>query len=432
MERPRGWGLPASWNLNQITFGVLCVLFFVLPLHQLGAGIIFGICFALNLVNIWKTGQFWPAIQIPRTISRPLWALFLLSGVSTLWSANPAACALNWLWVVGQEAGIFYLVLRYASTGRRTLFLIKIFMISAGLVAAYGIWQYFFSSSLQNLEWIDHQAFKHLSRRAFSTLVNPNILGTFLVTTVAYCEGLFAPLKGGRTRWALVGIFLLATACLILTFSRGNWVAYFWVLFIFAGAFYHKAFLPFIGGGLGVLYLFWNQLAERLMSIFSVHDTSAELRFFYLESSLDMIRDHPFGVGWYGYGYAFPDYNFFIDEEVFMYHSHNLLLNVTAELGIPGVLLFLYVMVRLFLLAREIRHRQRTRPWLRGVACGYMASLVGIFISGLTDHTLFNSQLGMLFWAGNAILLIADRLSGGRGGPSGTASSCVASEVRNK
>ena len=271
MERPRGWGLPASWNLNQITFGVLCVLFFVLPLHQLGAGIVFGICFLLNLANIWKSGQFWPAIQIPRIISRPLWALFLLSGVSTLWSADPAACALNWLWVVGQEAGIFYLVLRYASTGRRTLFLIKIFMISAGLVAAYGIWQYFFSSSLQNLEWIDHQAFKHLSRRAFSTLVNPNILGTFLVTTVAYCEGLFAPLKGGRTRWALVGIFLLATACLILTFSRGNWVAYFWVLFIFAGAFYHKAFLPFIWVGLGVLYQFLNQLAERLMLNVTMH-----------------------------------------------------------------------------------------------------------------------------------------------------------------
>ena len=217
---------------------------------------------------------------------------------------KPGRLRLNWLWVVGQEAGIFYLVLRYASTGRRTLFLTKIFMISAGIVAAFGIWQYFFGTSLQNMEWIDHQAFKHLSRRAISTLVNPNILGTFLVSTVAYCEGLFAPLKGGKTRWALVGIFLLSTACLILTFSRGNWVAYFWVLFIFAGAFYHKAFLPFIGGGLGVLYLFWNQLAERLMSIFSVHDTSAELRFFYLESSLDMIRDHPFGVGWYGYGYA--------------------------------------------------------------------------------------------------------------------------------
>ena len=188
-------------------------------------------------------------------------------------------------------------------------------------------------------------------------------------------------------------------------------MAYFWVLFVFAGAFYHKAFLPFIGGGLGVLYVGWSRLAARIMSIFSIHDTSAELRFFYLQSSLDMIEDHPFGVGWYGYGYAFPDYNFFISKDVFMYHSHNLFLNITAELGIEGLLLFLFLMVQMFKLARGIRHRKRTRPWIRGVACGYMASLVGIFIGGLTDHTLFNSQLGMLFWAGNAIVLIMDQLS---------------------
>ncbi|WP_337617603.1 O-antigen ligase family protein [Acidaminococcus timonensis] len=411
MDRPRGWGLPTSWNLNQCTFAVLCVLFFILPLNQLAAGIVFSICFLMNLVNCWRTRQFWPAIQVPKIISRPLWVLFLLSAASVLWSPNPLSCGLNWLWVVGQETGLFYLVLRYASTGRRSLFLIKMFMISAGIVAAYGIWQYFFGTSLQNAEWIDHEAFKDLSRRAISTLVNPNLLGAFLVTTVAYCEGIFAPLKGGKTRWSLVGIFLLATACLILTFSRGNWVAYFWVLFVFAGAFYHKAFLPFIGGGLGVLYVGWSRLAARIMSIFSIHDTSAELRFFYLQSSLDMIEDHPFGVGWYGYGYAFPDYNFFISEDVFMYHSHNLLLNITAELGIEGLLLFLFLMVQMFKLAREIRHRKRTRPWIRGVACGYMASLVGIFIGGLTDHTLFNSQLGMLFWAGNAIVLIMDQLS---------------------
>ena len=41
MGRPQGWGLPASWNLNQIIFGVLSLLFFILPLHQLGAGIVF-------------------------------------------------------------------------------------------------------------------------------------------------------------------------------------------------------------------------------------------------------------------------------------------------------------------------------------------------------------------------------------------------------
>ncbi len=411
MNGPRTWGLPKSWNLNQILFGMLAVLFFVLPLHQELAGIVFFLCFFLNLCNVYKTGQFWPTCHVPKAISRSLWALFLLSLISCLWSPAPGASLFNWVWVVGQEAGIFYLVLRYASTGRRSLFLMKVFMISAGVVAAFGLWQYFYGVTLQNVEWVDHDAFRHVYRRAVSTLVNPNILGTFLVLTVAYCEGIFAPLKGGKPRAALVVIFLLATACLILTFSRGNWVAYFWVLFIFAGAFYHKAFLPFIGGGLGVLYLCWNKIAERLMSIFSVQDTSAELRFFYLETSLDMIRDHPFGVGWYGYGYAFPSYNFFMDKDVFMYHSHNLLLNITAELGIAGLFLFLFFIVHMFFLAREIRHRAHVRPWIRGVACGYMASLVGIFISGLTDYTLFNTQLGMLFWAGNAVLLVLHHLS---------------------
>lgn len=146
------------------------------------------------------------------------------------------------------------------------------------------------------------------------------------------------------------------------------------------------------------------------MSIFSVTDTSAELRFMYLQSSLDMIQDHPLGVGWYGYQFAFPNYNFFISEDVIMYHGHNMLLNITAELGIPGILLFLYVIFRLVLLAKEIRHRKAS-PWIRGVACGYLASLVGIFVSGLTDYTLFNIQLGMLFWAGNALLLVMNDIS---------------------
>ena len=409
-KRPRGWGLPQSWNLNQVTYAALAVLIFVLPLNQWAAGIAFLVCFVLNLVNVVRTRQFWPAITVPSYLSRPLWALFILSGVSTLWSLNPGASLFNWVWVMGQEAGIFYLLLRYASTSRRSLFLMKVFMISAAVVTVFGLWQYFFGNSLQEADWIDHQAFHQLQRRAISTLVNPNIFGTYLVMTVAYCEGLFAPLKGGKTRWSLVLIFLLSTACLIFTFSRGNWVAYFWVLFVFAGAFYHKALLPFIGGGLAVLYLGWNQLAARIMSIFSVTDTSAELRFMYLQSSLDMIQDHPLGVGWYGYQFAFPNYNFFISEDVIMYHGHNMLLNITAELGIPGILLFLYVIFRLVLLAKEIRHRKAS-PWIRGVACGYLASLVGIFVSGLTDYTLFNIQLGMLFWAGNALLLVMNDIS---------------------
>lgn len=107
MNGPRTWGLPKSWNLNQILFGMLAVLFFVLPLHQELAGIVFFLCFFLNLCNVYKTGQFWPTCHVPKAISRSLWALFLLSLISCLWSPAPGASLFNWVWVVGQEAGIF-------------------------------------------------------------------------------------------------------------------------------------------------------------------------------------------------------------------------------------------------------------------------------------------------------------------------------------
>jgi len=196
-------------------------------------------------------------------------------------------------------------MLRYGVKGHRSLFLMKVFMVGAAIVAAYGIWQYFLSNALQDVDWIDHAAFPELTKRAYGTLENPNVLASFLVLAGSYCVGIFAPLRGGKTRISLIIIFILTAICLLLTFSRGNWVAFFWVLFIFCAFFYHKAFLPFIGGGLMVLYMGWGLLANRLMSIFQLQDTSAELRVSYVESAVAMIKEHPFGVGWYGYQFAF-------------------------------------------------------------------------------------------------------------------------------
>ncbi|MCH3913992.1 MAG: O-antigen ligase family protein [Acidaminococcaceae bacterium] len=402
-------------QLEQIVYGLLVLLIFVLPFSAIAGGVVFVLCFLAAIINGIKTKNFRPECTIPKQIKYPLWALFILSGLSVFLSWDIKASAFNWLWVVGQEAGVFYLVLKYAAKRHRCLLLMKVFLLSAGIVALYGIWQYAYGSIfLQDKEWVDQDAFPTITKRAFSTLENPNILGTFLVMTIAYCAGIFAPLRGGKTRIGLILIFLLSAGCLLLTFSRGNWLAVFWVLVVFAAFFYHKAILPLVGGGATVLYFGWNILSKRILSIFETQDTSAELRFSYIESALAMIKDHPWGVGWYGYQYAFVEYDFMsLDGQIIMYHCHNLFLNIAAELGIAGLILFLYIMWHLFKLARNIRHRN-IAPWARGIACGYMAALVGIGISGLTDHTLFNIQLGMLFWTGNAIILLVNYRYGTR------------------
>ena len=383
-----------------------CGVCFLLPIHLNLAIGLFLVMVVLNFANILKTGQFWPKVTVPKKISRPLWALFLLSAVSVCWSQELFKLAYNWIVVVGLKAGSFYFVLRYGSTGRRSLFLVKVFMVSAGLVALYGIYQYFFGViAIQDAEWIDHAAFPLMTKRAVSTLENPNILASFLVMTAAYSEGLFAPLKGGKRRASLAVIFLLAITCLILTFSRGNWIALFFVLFVFAGAFYHKSVPAFHRWGTRGPVDWLGPFVGPHHVHLSIKDTSAELRLMYMDSATSMIEEHPFGVGWYGYQFAFPDYNFgYVDPSVIMYHSHNLLTNIAAELGIPGLALFLYIMYQLAVLARSIRHRE-AEPWIRGLACGYIASLVGIFVAGMTDYTLFNLQLGIYFWIFNAMII---------------------------
>ena len=45
-------------------------------------------------------------------------------------------------------------------------------------------------------------------------------------------------------------------------------------------------------------------------------------------------------------------------------------------------------------------------PWRKGIGRGYLMSMIGIAVSGLTDHTLFNIQLGMLFWLLNSLLAV--------------------------
>ena len=130
------------------------------------------------------------------------------------------------------------------------------------------------------------------------------------------------------------------------------------------------------------------------------------MRFSYVESTIAMIKDSPWGVGWYGYMYAFPDYDFYLQNpDVPMYHCHNLFLNITAELGIQGLVAFLFVVGLLVREAWFLAHAD-VEPWRRGIGRGYLMAMIGIAVSGLTDHTLFNIQLGMLFWLLNSLLAV--------------------------
>ena len=365
-----------------------------------------------------------------------LWVLVAISIISIYFSRDRFISSWNWLYVVGQYCALFFVLLRYGWREQescqaalreqgslwqrfqslpRPLQLVGAFLAVSVFVSALGILQKVLGIAGEGI-WSDPDQFPDLKVRVYSTLVNPNILAGYLVLVIAYATAFFNVAKGKlKLRLIFLGIGILAALCLLYTYSRGNWLACTAVLLAFCIFFCHKAFVPVLAGGAAALAVGGAAVMQRLASITSGEDTSAALRIAYMESTVAVIEDFPWGVGWCGYRFVYPDYNFYLDDtSVIMYHCHNIFLNVFAELGVQGILAFLLVWWGIFLPAGwRLAYAGRTL-WLRAMGRGYVLATVGIAIGGLTDHVYFNTQMGLVFWLLGGLTMLCAKINSDR------------------
>ena len=71
----------------------------------------------------------------------------------------------------------------------RPLQILSVFLGMSLLVSGYGIVQHF-TGVVPTEAWVDNDAFPELKTRVISTLVNPNILGGYLVLVISVATGL--------------------------------------------------------------------------------------------------------------------------------------------------------------------------------------------------------------------------------------------------
>ena len=296
----------------------------------------------------------------------------------------------------------------------RLLQLIGAFLGVSLIVSTIGIAQKVFGVTAEGI-WVDPAQFPDIKVRVFSTLVNPNILAGYLVLVVAYSTAFFNQTKAYKKwRFAFLGTGLLAALCLLYTYSRGNWVACAVMLLAFCVLFCRKAFIPILGGGVAALALGGQAVLHRLESIQGGYggDTSIALRMAYLKSTKWIIEEFPWGVGWYGYRFVYPTYNFYLaDKSVIMYHCHNIFLNVLAELGWHGLAVFLLIWFGIFFPAGWRLAYHGRSLWLKAMGRGYVLATVGIIVGGLTDHVYFNTQMGLLFWTLGILTMLCAKLN---------------------
>lgn len=80
--------------------------------------------------------------------------------------------------------------------------------------------------------------------------------------------------------------------------------------------------------------------------------------------------------------------------EIYMY-PHNILLNFWTELGLAGMILFLLIVAKFFIIGFKVKGQMSK---VKGLALGLMSAMVVILVHGIVDVPYFKNDLAVMFW----------------------------------
>ena len=118
-----------------------------------------------------------------------------------------------------------------------------------------------------------------------------------------------------------------------------------------------------------------------------------------------MIKDYPvLGVGLNAYSIAGKEYKkeYQIDWGGY---PHNCYLQMAAEIGIMGVMIFIFLIYKVFREA-ECFYRQSQDPFVKAVLWGGLAGMTAYLVHSIFDTTMYSAALGILLWLLIGIIMV--------------------------
>ncbi len=186
---------------------------------------------------------------------------------------------------------------------------------------------------------------------------------------------------------------------LVFTFTRSSWLGFIAGITVMS-VFQNKKMILVIAAVLtAFLLLAPDSMTDRARSAFNPHHPMNVERVHMWKAGIRMIKAHPLtGVGDVDLMSIYGEYKD-PDAKEPAGHLHNNVIMFGAIMGVPGMLAFIALSIRIFLMEIGTLLRVRRGDWLaRGTALGAAGVFIGFQVSGLFEWNFGDAEICMLMW----------------------------------
>ena len=269
-----------------------------------------------------------------------------------------------------------------------------------------GLWQYFIQGE----------------PRAFGLSHTPTFYGSFMLIQLPILI-FIAQLEILPSFWKVLAIFAAALSliCLVLSMTRGAWLAFVIVAMIFVALEKkYRRVAAKIFAGLAIAFLIAviasSNLQSRLATMVDTKFQSNKERVLMWKSAVEIFKDYPLaGVGQkmffkaYNEQYISPEAKERPNENRRGHtQPHNNLLNVAAEGGVIGVASFIGLYAYFFW--KFFTQFKSEKNFIFGAGMTALLILAGLQLEGLTDTNMIQLPIMREFWLLTGTLLAAENI----------------------
>lgn len=360
--------------------------------------------------------KFYPALSVP--------AIFyiLLTGISAFYSHDRTLSFSNFFLIIKLYFVFLYFANRIKTKSDLSLVAMAL-VFAVGLQIVVGSLQYLTDGAfLKGVFGVPTTSFREGAAGSFvlsrvgGTIGHPNALARYLCfSTIILIGYAFARIQKQISLLSLITA-LLGGVILLLTMSRGSWLALSLTLFfVLYHVFRHfigsrsKAFVAVILLNFFLFFFIFVVFENVRIRLLEDDYGTARARIPMAQVALNIIKEHPLtGIGLNNYTHVMQNYDHTREWQTYKFPHpvHNSYLLIAAESGIPALVSFLWLIVALLAKTR-LAFQQIDNP-IAVFQIGCIGGVLTWMISALFDRDL--AGLNEMLWFTMALAIALNRM----------------------